>query len=260
MSKEPQQLSLQFVPHAYQGHTIEQRAKDGYINATAMCQAASKNWNDYSRLNGTHAFLAELAADTGIPVSEIVQSIRGGDPYRQGTWVHPQVAIHLAQWLSAKFAVLVSKWVYEWMSGRTKTSTIPYHLRRYVTNQKNVPRGHFSVLNEIALALIAPLEVQGYTLPEHMWPDISEGKMFAKWLRDRHGVDTTAMPTYIHEFQDGRASQPAKAYPNAWLAEFRAHFENVWLPQRATDYFAERDVKALQYLPALLPAPIDDAA
>lgn len=122
-------------------------------------------------------------------------------------------------------------------------------------------RGHFSVLNEIAVALIAPLEAQGYTLPEHMWPDISEGKIFARWLRERHGVDTTAVPTYVHEFEDGRRPRLAKAYPNEWLAEFRDHFENVWIPERALYYFKERDPKALPYLPALLPPPnAEDAA
>lgn len=30
----------------------------------------------------------------------LVQSIVGGIPELQGTWVHPQIAIHLAQWLN----------------------------------------------------------------------------------------------------------------------------------------------------------------
>jgi hypothetical protein len=60
-----------------------------------------------------------------------------------------QVAIHLGQWVSAQFAVQVSQWVYDWMSGSAPASvaeTVPYHLRRYVANQPNVPVGHFSVL------------------------------------------------------------------------------------------------------------------
>lgn len=35
----------------------------------------------------------------------------------------------------------------------------------------------------------------------------------------------------------------------------REHFETVWLPQKARQYFTERDPKALAYLPKLLPAP-----
>lgn len=43
----------------------------------------------------------------------------------RGTYVHPKVAIHLAQWLSPKFAVFVTEVVFDWMSGRpSKTSLI----------------------------------------------------------------------------------------------------------------------------------------
>jgi KilA-N domain len=51
----------------------------------------------------------------------LVEIKKGGDPkLEQGTWAHPQVAIHCAQWCSPEFAVLVTRWVFEWMSqGRT---------------------------------------------------------------------------------------------------------------------------------------------
>ena len=102
--------------------------------------------------------------------------------------------------------------------------------------------------------LIAPMEMQGYTLPEHLVPDISQGKMFCKWLRDRHGVDTDALPTYLHDYEDGRRVN-AKAYPDSLLAELRRHFREEWFPKKALAYFAERDPAALPYLPRLLPPP-----
>ena len=98
----------ELVPHSYQGALIQQRASDGYINATAMCKAAGKKWNDYARLSTTSAFMSELSSVAGIPATELTHSIQGGNPDLQGTWIHPQVAIHLAQWLSAAFAVRVS--------------------------------------------------------------------------------------------------------------------------------------------------------
>lgn len=218
-----------------------------------MCQAAGKQWFDYRRLSATTAFVEALAAETGIPGSEMIQSMKGGDIRYQGTWVHPQVAIHLAQWLSAKFAVQVSQWVYDWMSGTAPTSRIevPYHLRRYVANHQNVPVGHFSILTEMTQMLIAPMEMMGYTLPEDMVPDISHGRMYCKWLRDEHGIDTDALPTYPHVYEDGRRVQ-AKAYPEALLPSFRKHFREEWLPNRAIDYFRGRDSEALQYLPKLI--------
>lgn len=245
------------IPHIIEGELVSQRIKDGYVNATSMCRAAGKLWGHYWENETSKAFAHELEADIGIPISELIQSVKGGFPEFQGTWVHPQVAIHLAQWLSPRFAVQVAKWVYKWMTqGGPKARTeLPYHLRRYVANYTNVPRGHFSILTEITLALIAPMEITGYTLPERMWPDISEGRMFAKWLREEHGIDPNILPTYVHEFEDGRKPVKARAYPEYLLADFRRHFREEWLPNRSADYFRRRDKTALSYLPRLLPAP-----
>ena len=92
-----------------------QRAEDGYINATALCQNAGKQIGHYNANQQTKDFLVELEAESGITIAELVQIQRGGEPQLQGTWVHPQVAIHLSQWLSPKFAVQVSKWVSDWI-------------------------------------------------------------------------------------------------------------------------------------------------
>jgi len=247
-----QQMSLALIPHVSEGVLISQRVHDGYFNATAACKAAGKQFNDYVRLAATKAFVDELSRDTGIPVSELIQSVKGGNPAEQGSWIHPDVAVHMGQWLSPKFAVLVTRWVREWMA-RSKYAGVgmPYHLARYTANSHKIPYTHFSILNEMTLALIAPLENEGYRLPESLIPDISQGKMFAKWLRDTKGVDTDSMPTYPHEYADGRVVQ-AKMYPVELIEEFRLHFNEVWLPQRSTEYFRERDPKALPYLPKLL--------
>jgi hypothetical protein len=251
------QTHFDLIPHVAQGATIYQRPADGYINATAMCQAAGKRWNDYSVLSTTQPFLDALASETGIPVSTLAQSHKGGDIRLQGTWVHPQVAIHLAQWCSAEFAVKVSQWVYEWMSGKARPapgSAVPYHLRRYVANRNNVPPGHFSILVELTQSLIAPLEIDGYTLPENLVPDISDALIFCRWLRDEHGIDTKSFPKYPHRYEDGRLVW-ANAYPDSLLALWRQHFREVWLPNHGVRYFTGRDNVALQYLPKLIPAP-----
>lgn len=246
------QQHLDLIPHQTAGGLVCQRPSDGYINATAMCQATGKRWNHYASNEGTKAFIAALAADTGIPASVLVQSLSGGTPELQGTWVHPQVAINLATWCSPIFAVQVSKWVYDWMSDRRKPqSVIPYHLRRHMANHGNVPAGHFSILIEMTTLLIAPMEAMGYSLPEKLLPDISQGRIFCKWLRDEWDIDTDSLPTYRHHYEDGRIV-PAKAYPDDMLKEFRRHFWTVWLPQRAEAYFAGRDSKALEFLPRLI--------
>jgi LSD1 subclass zinc finger protein len=57
-----------------------------------------------------------------------------------------------------------------------------------------------------------------------MLPDISGGRLFCKWLRDTYGIDTDALPTYLHVFEDGRRV-PAKASPKVCLRIFAGIFE-----------------------------------
>ena len=247
-----QQYSLSLIPHKVQDSIVDQRAEDGYINATAMCKAAGKLIADYARLTSTKEFMAELQSDMGIPISELMQQVKGGEPHLQGTWVHPQVAIHLAQWLSPKFAVQVTKWVHEWMSGKTPSMTkMPFHLERHMLNFHKIPTGHFSVLQEMTNALVAPMEAQGYRMPETMMPDITHGKMLCQHLREKHGIDTDALPTYQHEFPDGRIVS-AKLYPLEYLGEFRVMLARIWMAEKAAAYFQKRDPLALAALDKIL--------
>jgi hypothetical protein len=243
---------LALIPHEIEGKLVHQRAVDGYVNATAMCKAVGKNFADYRRLSTTQAFLSELGSVMGIPITGLLLVNQGGKPHEQGTWVHPDIAINLGQWCSPKFAVAVSRWVHEWMTGRFKKGALPYHIERYMANRSGIPHTHFSMLNEMTFGLIGPLESEGYTLPERMLPDISMGKMFCKWLRDAKGIDTKALPTYDHKYADGRVVQ-AKLYPNSVLADFRRHFNEEWLPKHALEYFEERDSTAVTHLKKLLP-------
>ena len=248
------------IQHEIQGEIIAQRPADGYINATAMCKMAGKEFRDYNVNNTTKEFVKALSAKVGIPTMALIQSHKGGnDPNMMGTWVHPQVAIHLAQWLSPEFSVMVTDWVIEWVSGRV-SGNMPSHVRRYVANMSRIPSDHFSMLNELVFSLVAPLEQQGYTLPDRMMPDISTGRMFSDFLR-RHDINVDAFPTYRHEFTDesGRRDVSARLYPNKYLGAFRDFFNNEWLPRQALGYFKKKDPKALPFLikARLLPAPKD---
>ena len=55
-----------------------------------------------------------METNTGIPALELIDKNIGGNHI--GTWIHPKVAINLAQWLSPDFAVLVSNWIYDLMT------------------------------------------------------------------------------------------------------------------------------------------------
>lgn len=246
------QKQLDLIPHAVNGSIIEQRTKDGYINATALCKAAGKQWGEYNANKATKAFLDVVAAKTGIPVLELIQVVISAGV--RSTWVHPKIATHLGQWLSPEFAYQVAEWVEDWLSGSGETikvnpsgSKLPPHIRRYLLNQPAVPSGHFTVLQEITFILTGPLEAAGYELAEEFLPDGSLGRMFCAYLRDKHGYDTNALPKYTHRFEDGRKVS-ANAYPVELLGSFRRYATEIWLPNRAPRYFLDRDPAALPYL------------
>ncbi|CAM2744139.1 KilA-N domain-containing protein [Janthinobacterium lividum] len=241
---------LTLIPRVESGSIIPQRSRDGYISATALCQSVNKRYSDYRSLKSTSEFIAELIAQTGLLENQLIHIISGGNPSLQGTWVHPYLAMNLAQWLSPKFAVKVAQWVTEWQQGISK-AVLPAHIERYMLNRGKIPYTHFSMLNEITLNLIAPLEQGGYTLPENMVPDISEGKIFCKWLREHRGVEPSEFPTYPHAYPDGRVV-PAKLYPIELYEDFKRHFNEIWLPLHAPRYFAAKDQQALSYVKTLL--------
>lgn len=244
-----QQLDLDLIHHEANGSVIDQRPKDGYINATALCIAGGKKWSHYWGNATTQAFIAELESDAGIPASVLVQSTKGGA--LQGTWVHPLVAIHLGQWVSAKFAVMVSRWVSTYLSGgevQAAPKALPVHLERYMANDNKVPPGYFSILQETGIGLFGPLHKLGFDIPKGWVPDISVGKLFCQWLRTALGVDPDAFPKYAHDYLDGRPIVYANAYPDQYLAQYRTWFRTIWLPVHGSQYFKKKDPTSLTYL------------
>jgi hypothetical protein len=144
-------------------YNIETRKEDGYINVTNLCKAGNKQFKHWNSLEKTKAFLRILSNEVGIPTSLLVTH-KTGLGSDQSTWVHPYVAINIAQWISPKFDVKVSTWVYEVMiTGKidiTKTKSfkqlqlenqekqlkIQYLTKKYVKSQ---PRIQFTETNVI---------------------------------------------------------------------------------------------------------------
>ena len=133
---------MKIINHEVNGLQIGQRSEDGYINLTRMAKANDKKINDYLRLETTKAFVNELFLVTGIPVSKIIQVRKGrGNRVEQGTWGHPQVAINCGQWCSARFAVMVSNWVIQWMSSGKNpiaTNSTPTDLLAEIEHLENL--------------------------------------------------------------------------------------------------------------------------
>ncbi len=88
---------------------IISRMEDNYINATQLCQAGNKKFSHWFSLDTTKQLIKILESNAGIPALDLVQVNKGGNHY--GSWIHPDLAIQLAQWISPEFALQVSKWI-----------------------------------------------------------------------------------------------------------------------------------------------------
>ena len=102
--------------------TIEVRESDGFINATKMANSGRKKWKHYNANADTQSFLKALGLVAGFPTSELVQSNKCSvSNAERGTWVHPQVAIDLARWISPEFSVAVTDLVLRYFKGEVTT-------------------------------------------------------------------------------------------------------------------------------------------
>ena len=94
-------------------YTIICRKEDGYIDVTNLCKAGKRKFNTWNRSKRAKLFINELSAH--YCANQLIKIITTGPNNQRGTWVHPKVAINIAQWISPKFDVQVSHWVHELM-------------------------------------------------------------------------------------------------------------------------------------------------
>ena len=77
------------------------RREDGYVNATVLCKAFGKRWRDYTAFDHMfytfHDFLGSVQARLWMTDAEELVQVVGDD-----LWVHENVAVQPAQWLSVE--------------------------------------------------------------------------------------------------------------------------------------------------------------
>lgn len=236
-------MTTAIIPRTFNDVVIHQRA-DGYWNATAMCQANRKQWSHYLANQSTREYLDALSGSLGIPRDRLVCTITTGANELRGTWVHRRVALHLAQWCDARFAVLVTGWVEELLTtGRVELvpSAPPAPiLQPYIARvaqlrevRRQVPKGHWCIFVEAADLLIDAEHVftaAGLGMGEYDLLDGSVGLRWAEFRADKPWAGERVH--YAHAFppNDPRGVRQAWAYPMAELAAFREWLHEVYLP------------------------------
>ena len=126
------------------GITVLSR-EDGFIDATALCKAGGKQFKHWFSLESTKELIDVLFEElnsigqtddpflktnifdfkkneqenpvpflkVGIPTSKKIEVVQITKGRYGGSWVHPDLAVQIANWLSPTFALKISKWVRE---------------------------------------------------------------------------------------------------------------------------------------------------
>ena len=134
---------------------------------------------------------------------------------------------------------------------------LPGFINRFNLNYGRVSYGYFSVISELFIRLYGSLEMLGYEIPDKskdgtdIRPDNSVGRLFSTYLTNNYPEHADKHQMYSHLFGNGH-TRDAREYPNDLLPIFIKFVYEVWIPNKAKDYFKSRDETALEYLPKLL--------
>ena len=109
---------------AYNGTNVTFSHKDGVtmVNATEMAKKFDKRPVDWLQNAQTEAFLEELSKVRKSTLADLVRVTKGGNS--SGTWMHEDVALEFARWLSPAFAIWCNDRIKELLKfGITATET-----------------------------------------------------------------------------------------------------------------------------------------
>ncbi len=109
----------------YSDFTVIMMKKNGYINATEMCNniteqtGSKKPFRHWQQNKSADELIGVVSSSVGIPTDELMIIPKVPNELR-GTYVHPDLIPHIASWASPKFAVKVSKIVNEYYNKKER--------------------------------------------------------------------------------------------------------------------------------------------
>lgn len=101
----------------YNGNSVSFKRNGSitYVNATEMGRIFNKQSSDFTKTSYCHDFMRALSETKNIRSADLLIVIRGGN-LKQGTWMHPDLAIEFARWLEPKFAIWCNDRIKELMT------------------------------------------------------------------------------------------------------------------------------------------------
>lgn len=111
---------MTILTHLFNNELIYQLSEDisvgsrvipsGYVNATQLCKTSGKRLANWTRLDRSKAYVAALSRSAQIRADLLIVSNESeGVNDERGTWVHPEVAISIATWISPEFEVWANR-------------------------------------------------------------------------------------------------------------------------------------------------------
>lgn len=100
---------MNLVYRSFRGVTLVFDSTTSYINATALAKryyeqsGTRRNPADWLRLKRTKETISFIAKLHGVSEDQLVEIRQGGVPDAQGTFLHPDLSIPFANWLSVEF-------------------------------------------------------------------------------------------------------------------------------------------------------------
>ena len=108
---------------SYNGSNITFRTKDGivYVNATEMAKPFNKQPYEYLRLTSTNELIRSITGFSRISENQLVIRKPGSPENGGGTWLHEDIALDFAQWLSVDFKIWCNAHIKELLlTGKTE--------------------------------------------------------------------------------------------------------------------------------------------
>lgn len=111
--------NLQLVSYSYLNNPIRFSVNGKVmVNATNMAKPFGKYPKHWLLLQSSKAFLQSLSVVRNLTSADLVIVRRGGEAKFQGTWMHEDVALEFARWLSPEFAIWCNDRIKEILQNR----------------------------------------------------------------------------------------------------------------------------------------------
>ena len=107
---------LEIVRAEYQGLEVS-FTENGWFNATVVAEKYGKRPVDWIRLDETQEYLKSLASMLTCEPESLVKTSRARSDRGGGTWLHPNLVVAFARWLSTDFAVWCDLQIHQILKG-----------------------------------------------------------------------------------------------------------------------------------------------